>query len=254
MNAVRQRRQGTGSVPIEQVFQLLEQQLWPSKLGPGFFLLQNRAIFVSDASQRVEVPWMDGLTEHARIEEAESVGEDGSLSAEDAWLIAQHIEVSDEDIDDSWLPSEWLEELIEETFEQREAVAARLVAEASSESAAPERVALIRRIMLMKVKDRMKLGMKGDREARNILIRDPNRLVASAVVNNPRITEQEVEMVAAMRSLPEDLLRQIAMLFAADDRRQSIYIRRFVVIEPEPRLRLQNAAHGFVDSRHRNPS
>jgi hypothetical protein len=52
--------------------------------------------------------------------------------------------------------------------------------------------------------------MKGDREARNILIRDPNRLVSSAVVNNPRITEQEVETIASMRSISEDILRQIA--------------------------------------------
>ncbi len=152
---------------------------------------------------------MDAAAEF--FEEAESVSEDGGLSAEDAWLIAQHIEVSDEDIDDSWLPSEWLEELIEETFEQREAAAARLVAEASSEPGAPERVALIRRIMLMKVKDRMKLGMKGDREARSILIRDSNRIVAQAVINNPRITDQEVEAIAAMRTVSDEVLRIIAM-------------------------------------------
>jgi hypothetical protein len=145
------------------------------------------------------------------FEQADSVVEEGGLSAEDAWLIAQHIEVSDEDIDDSWLPSEWLEELIEETFEQREAAASRLVAEASAESAAPERVALIRRIMLMKVKDRMKLGMKGDREARSILIRDSNRIVAQAVINNPRITDQEVEAIAAMRTVSDEVLRLIAM-------------------------------------------
>ena len=148
------------------------------------------------------------------FEESESVGEDGGLTLEDAWLIAQHIEVSDEDIDDSWLPSEWLEELIEDTFEQREAVAARLVAEATAEAgaqAAPERVALIRRIMLMKVKDRMKLGMKGDREARSILIRDSNKVVAQAVINNPRITDQEVEAIAAMRTVSDEVLRIIAM-------------------------------------------
>ena len=69
---------------------------------------------------------------------------------------------------------------------------------------------MINRIMKMGVKDRVKLGMKGDREARNILIRDPNRLVSSAVVNNPRITEQEVEVIASMRSITEDILRQIA--------------------------------------------
>lgn len=145
------------------------------------------------------------------FEESESVGEESGLSLEDAWLIAQHIEVSDEDVDDSWLPSEWLEELIEETFEQREALATRLVAEASADAAAPERVALIRRIMLMKVKDRMKLGMKGDREARSILIRDSNRIVATAVINNPRITDQEVEAIAAMRTVSDEVLRIIGM-------------------------------------------
>jgi hypothetical protein len=42
------------------------------------------------------------------------------------------------------------------------------------------------------------------------LIRDPNRLVSTAVVNNPRITEQEIEMIASMRSVAEDILRNIA--------------------------------------------
>ena len=146
------------------------------------------------------------------VESAESFDAEGGLSLDDAWLIAQHIEVSDVEIDDSWLPSERYEDLLDETFEQRQAAAERLVAEASADgSAPPERVALIRRIMLMKVKDRMKLGMKGDREARSILIRDPNKVVASAVINNPRITDQEVEAIAAMRTVNADVLRLVAM-------------------------------------------
>src|SRR5688500_12458318 len=80
----------------------------------------------------------------------------------------------------------------------------------SDEEIPGERISMINRIMRMGVKDRVKLGMKGDREARNILIRDPNRLVSSAVVNNPRITEQEVEVIASMRSISEDILRQVA--------------------------------------------
>src|SRR5437764_12793062 len=146
------------------------------------------------------------------VESAESFGDDG-ISLEDAWLIARHIEVSDVDVDDSWLPSERFEELIEETFEQRQAAAERLVSEASAEigGAAPERVALIRRIMLMKVKDRMKLGMKGDREARSILIRDSNKVVAQAVINNPPITDQQVEAIASMRTISDEVLRLIAM-------------------------------------------
>jgi len=146
------------------------------------------------------------------VESAESFGAEGSLSLDDAWLIAQHIEVSDVDIDDSWLPSERYEDLLDETFEQRQAAAERLAAELNADgSAPPERVALIRRIMLMKVKDRMKLGMKGDREARSILIRDSNKVVAQAVINNPRITDQEVEAIAAMRTVNDEVLRLIAM-------------------------------------------
>ena len=146
------------------------------------------------------------------VESAESFDVEAGLTLDDAWLIAQHIEVSDVDIDDSWLPSERLEDLLDETFEQRQAAAERLIAEASADgSAPPERLALIRRIMLMKVKDRMKLGMKGDREARSILIRDPNKVVAQAVINNPRITDQEVEAISAMRTVADDVLRVIAM-------------------------------------------
>jgi len=73
-----------------------------------------------------------------------------------------------------------------------------------------ERVSMLYRIMKLGVKDRIKLAMKGDREARNMLIRDPNRLVSQAVVNNPRITEQEVEAISSMRSISEDILRQVA--------------------------------------------
>ena len=69
---------------------------------------------------------------------------------------------------------------------------------------------MLYRIMKLGVKDRIKLAMKGDREARNMLIRDPNRLVSQAVVNNPRITEQEVESISSMRSISEDILRQVA--------------------------------------------
>jgi hypothetical protein len=145
------------------------------------------------------------------VESAESFDVEGGLSLDDAWLIAQHIEVSDVDVDDSWLPSERFEDLLDETFEQRQAAAERLVAEEGGASAAPERVSLIRRIMLMKVKDRMKLGMKGDREARSVLIRDSNRVVARAVINNPRITDQEVEAIAAMRTVSDEVLRLIGM-------------------------------------------
>ena len=63
----------------------------------------------------------------------------------------------------------------------------------------------------MTVKDRVKLGMKGDREARSILIRDSNKVVAQAVIRNPRIMDQEVENIASMRTVSDEVLRLIAL-------------------------------------------
>jgi len=138
---------------------------------------------------------------------------EGDLSLEDAWLIAQHIEVSDDDIDDSWLPAERYAELISETPEESAANVQRVLEHERLETGevSAERVSLIRRIMFMNTKDRMKLAMKGDREARSILVRDANKVVCSAVMNNPRITEQEVENIAAMRTVSDEVLRLIAM-------------------------------------------
>ena len=135
------------------------------------------------------------------------------LSFEDAILLAQHIEVPDAEVDDSWLSLEFIEEMYEESAEEREAIVNKILGElkAEDDSVSSERVSMINRILKMGMKGRMKLAMKGDREARNILIRDPNRIVAQAVIQNAKITEQEVEKIASMRTVPEDVLRLIAI-------------------------------------------
>ena len=147
------------------------------------------------------------------IEQAEfAVDLGGSgMSLDDALFIAKHIEVPDQETDDSWLALEYIEEIYEESEEQRQAILKKILGEMQADDeASSERISMLNRIMRMGVKDRVKLGMKGDREARNILIRDPNKLVSGAVVNNPRISAKEVENIASMRSVSEDILRQIA--------------------------------------------
>ena len=148
------------------------------------------------------------------FETAELTTPTGELSFDDAWVIAQHIEVSDGDLDDSWLPAERYADLISETAEESATNVRRILEQERLETGKEvnaERVSLIRRIMFMNTKDRMKLAMKGDREARGILIRDSNKVVCSAVVANPRITEQEIENIAAMRTVSDEVLRLIAM-------------------------------------------
>jgi len=148
------------------------------------------------------------------FETAELSTATGDLSLEDAWVIAQHIEVSDADLEDSWLPMERYEELVPETAAEHAAAVQRVIESERLESGAevqPERIALIRQLMNMNARDRVKLARKGDREARGILIRDSNRIVATAVINNPRITDHEVENIASMRTVSHEVLRLISL-------------------------------------------
>ena len=61
----------------------------------------------------------------------------------------------------------------------------------------------------LSIADRMKLATKGTREQRAQLIRDPNRIVATAVLTSPKLTESEVEAFAKMGNVSEDVLRII---------------------------------------------
>ena len=62
---------------------------------------------------------------------------------------------------------------------------------------------------MMSVLEKMKAAMRGTREERAILVRDPNRLVAAAVLSSPKLTGQEVEAIAKMANVGEDVLRVI---------------------------------------------
>lgn len=68
---------------------------------------------------------------------------------------------------------------------------------------------LQQKLQQMGFTDRLKAAMKGTREVRSILIRDPNKTIAAAVLSSPKLTESEVESYAKMPTLPEDILRTI---------------------------------------------
>jgi hypothetical protein len=61
------------------------------------------------------------------------------------------------------------------------------------------------------VKKKVKLAFKGTREQRAQLIRDPNKLVAAAVLSSPKLTDAEVEAFAKMGNVSEEVLRVIGM-------------------------------------------
>ena len=67
------------------------------------------------------------------------------------------------------------------------------------------------RLAGMTVPEKVKCASKGTREMRGVLIRDPNRMVAAAVLSCPKVNEAEVEAFAKMGNVSEEILRTIAM-------------------------------------------
>ncbi len=89
-----------------------------------------------------------------------------------------------------------------------EAALAEAAAEAEPDVA--KRQTLLMRLAKMSVSERVQFAIKGGSEARRTLIRDSNKVVQRAVLQSPRLTDQEVEGFATMTSLTDEILRLIA--------------------------------------------
>jgi len=83
-------------------------------------------------------------------------------------------------------------------------------AAAEAEPNPEKRVTLLQRLGRMRVVERVQLALKGNREERIALIRDPCKVVQRAVLQSPRLSEREVETFATMASLSDEVLRLIA--------------------------------------------
>jgi hypothetical protein len=72
-----------------------------------------------------------------------------------------------------------------------------------------EKVNTVQKIYRLNTAEKLITALKGSREERAILIRDPNRLVATAVLGSPRLTEPEIEAISGMKSVSDEILRKI---------------------------------------------
>jgi hypothetical protein len=123
-----------------------------------------------------------------------------------------------------------LQELLRDTTEKEE-VFAESAAEAEPD--VTKRASLLQRLSKMRVVERVQLALKGNREERVALIRDPCKVVQRAVLQSPRITDREVESFSAMASLSEEVLRIIS---ANRKFRRNYTIIRSLVTNPKTPL------------------
>ena len=92
-------------------------------------------------------------------------------------------------------------------------IATKELAEAA-ETAEPDvkkRETLLQKMAKMNIVQRMQRAVKGGREERLFLIKDPNKIVQRAVLQSPRLTDLEVEGFSAMANVSTEVLRIISM-------------------------------------------
>lgn len=68
---------------------------------------------------------------------------------------------------------------------------------------------LFNMIQQMTIGERLKLALKGGRDARAILIRDANKIVQRFVLENPRLTDDEVAAMCKNRNTDSEVLRAV---------------------------------------------
>jgi len=78
-----------------------------------------------------------------------------------------------------------------------------------SEKSDEQAVTGLRRLFTLTTGKKIKAALTEDAQTRTFLIRDPNRLVALAVLGSPKITEAEIEGFSAMKNVSDEVLRRI---------------------------------------------
>ncbi|MDH5567951.1 MAG: hypothetical protein OEY15_14930, partial [Myxococcales bacterium] len=104
-----------------------------------------------------------------------------------------------------------LEAVLGEEFKEH---AATLIAEHDTEIPEEELEvggSLYNLIQKMTVFQKIKLGRMGNKEARSLLVRDRNKIVAIAAVTSPKITDNELVSIAQSRNVCDDVIRLVSM-------------------------------------------
>jgi len=149
--------------------------------------------------------------------------EEGELSETEAGELAQRIEAGEDGI----------------------AVPAELVEEPEERRAAPPQN-IYAQILRMTMAEKIKVALRGNRDARMILIRNTNRLLRRFVLLNPRIGEDEVIAVTRNKSADDELLRMIT------ERREwmrNYQVRLGLATNPKSRLPVALRQVGTLDER-----
>ncbi len=106
-------------------------------------------------------------------------------------------------------------------------------ADEQGEEEAPERMSAFQLVASLSVSQKVAAALRGNKELRTLLVRDSNRVVASAAIRSPRVTEQEIVTAAQSRSVADEVIRIIAN---SKDMVRSYGVKKALVNNPKTPL------------------
>ncbi len=115
-----------------------------------------------------------------------------------------------EEVDSGKEQYEEIEEVEESFFDDLEIPEELLMDYEEDEITDAVRDSMYNKIRTLTIAEKIKLSIQGNMETRRILIRDSNRLISSAVLKNPRLTDMEIILISQSKVVDEDILRQIS--------------------------------------------
>ena len=80
----------------------------------------------------------------------------------------------------------------------------------NTEQVKQETLTALQRINLLGISDRVRLALTGNKTERLVLIKDPNKLVQTAVLDSPKMADDEVLIHVRNLSLPGEIIAKIA--------------------------------------------
>lgn len=102
------------------------------------------------------------------------------------------------------------EPVLVEDDEKAEEAPARAFATEADDALSAKQLSIYSLLKKMSMGQKVALAVKGNREVRNILIRENNRMLCLKVLENPRISDTDIEAYAKSTNLSDDVLRGIA--------------------------------------------
>ncbi len=115
-------------------------------------------------------------------------------------------EISEEDV------FECVEEIVddEEIVENIEESVDEVSDEVKKKEKKKKAKSILEAINSMDISERVKLALTGTKSERMILVKDPNKMVASAVIESPKITEDEVLQLAKNKGIAVEIISKIS--------------------------------------------